>query len=266
MLSRCLRQQQQRYGATSPVVVFLLAGSLLAFVVLILVLLTGQNRPSSTQASRGFESSCTHEPEVPEPSAESRGQRFNGNGGVVTKQPETSEFDSAIAKGRACFERGEHDAAIAAFSAAIRLNPRSAEAYLKRGMAYGAKIRSARVWMALASPTEIEFVETPLRDVVDYLKDLHAIDIHLDAESLKKCGVGGETPVTTHLKGVTLRTALRSMLGDLQASYLVRDDTLVITGPTEAKTADMAINDFSEAIRLDPRTVSNGASLAPAAA
>ena len=42
---------------------------------------------------------------------------------------------------------------------------------------------------ALNQPTQIEFVETPLKDVIDYLKDLHHIEIQLDTSALKEAGV-----------------------------------------------------------------------------
>ena len=60
---------------------------------------------------------------------------------------------------------------------------------------------------ALSQPTQVEFVETPLKDVIDYLKDLHHIEIQLDAPALKEAGVDESTPVTKNLKGISLRSA-----------------------------------------------------------
>ncbi len=42
----------------------------------------------------------------------------------------------AFNKGKACYEKKDYDAAIIAFSEAIRLNPRNAEAYCNRGVVY----------------------------------------------------------------------------------------------------------------------------------
>ncbi len=42
----------------------------------------------------------------------------------------------AYEKGAACLEKKDYDAAIAAFTEAIRLNPTTAEAYCGRGQAY----------------------------------------------------------------------------------------------------------------------------------
>ena len=39
---------------------------------------------------------------------------------------------------------------------------------------------------ALKSPTEMSFVETPLSQVIDYLKDYHKIEIQLDRRVLTK--------------------------------------------------------------------------------
>ena len=48
----------------------------------------------------------------------------------------------AVEKGNALFEKGDLDAAIAAFTEAIRLDPKSVMAYLGRGIAYSKKANS----------------------------------------------------------------------------------------------------------------------------
>ena len=45
----------------------------------------------------------------------------------------------ACQKGMACLEKKDYDAAIAAFTEAIRLDPTNAEAYCNRGRAHGMK-------------------------------------------------------------------------------------------------------------------------------
>ena len=69
---------------------------------------------------------------------------------------------------------------------------------------------------ALKSPTQLEFVETPLTDVIDYLKDYHKIEIQLDKKALDDVGIGTDTPVTINLKGISLRSALRLMLQGIE--------------------------------------------------
>lgn len=82
---------------------------------------------------------------------------------------------------------------------------------------------------ALASPTSMEFICTPLSDVVEYLKDYHKIDIQLDRKALDQIGVALDTPVTRGLKGVTLASALRLILRDLDLTYMPENEVLLIT-------------------------------------
>ncbi len=88
---------------------------------------------------------------------------------------------------------------------------------------------------ALRSPTVLEFVETPLADVIDYLKDLHGIEIQVDKKALEDVGIGTDAPVTKHLKGISLRSALRLLLRDLDLTYMIEDEVLLITTPEEAE-------------------------------
>jgi hypothetical protein len=93
---------------------------------------------------------------------------------------------------------------------------------------------------ALDDMTQMEFVDTPLQDVIDYLKDVHKAKGHpgfemvLDTKGLNELGITPETPFTKNLKGISLRAALRLMLRDLGLTYVVRHEVLVITSPEEA--------------------------------
>jgi hypothetical protein len=100
----------------------------------------------------------------------------------------------------------------------------SAAVDMKRLVPAEAKIRSA-----LGEETTIQFVEARLQDVVDYLKDLHGIEIQLDSKALQEVRAGEDTPVTCSLKRVSLRSALRHMLGAMDLAYVVRDEMLLIT-------------------------------------
>ena len=77
-----------------------------------------------------------------------------------------------------------------------------------------------KIEAALKSPTQLEFVDTPLTDVIDYLKDYHQIEIQLDKKAMEEAGTGSDTPVTKNLKGVSLKSALRLMLNDLSLTLL----------------------------------------------
>ena len=92
-----------------------------------------------------------------------------------------------------------------------------------------------RIEAALKSPTDMEFVELPLDQVIDYLKDYHQIEIQLDKTAMDDVGIETDTPVTKNLKGITLRSGLRLMLRELKLTYVIQDEVLLITTPETAE-------------------------------
>ena len=92
----------------------------------------------------------------------------------------------------------------------------------------------ARIAAALEAETGFEFLETPLSDVIEFLEDLHSIEIELDANVLEESGIGPETLVTRNLKGIRLASALNLVLRDLDMAWIVRDEVLLITTPEVA--------------------------------
>jgi 2-phospho-L-lactate guanylyltransferase (CobY/MobA/RfbA family) len=93
-----------------------------------------------------------------------------------------------------------------------------------------------RIAQALKEPTRFEFLDTPLQDVVETLKDLHQIDIQIHKRALEEEGIPPDSPVTRDLKGISLRSALRLMLGELDLTYVITDEVLLITTQEEADT------------------------------
>ncbi len=86
----------------------------------------------------------------------------------------------------------------------------------------------------LKKPTQMEFIEMPLSDVIDYLKDYHGIEIQLDKKALDDVGIGSDTPITKNLKGISLRSALRLLLKEHSLTYVIENEMLLITTPEEA--------------------------------
>jgi len=89
---------------------------------------------------------------------------------------------------------------------------------------------------ALDSPTTFDFIESPLQDAVDYLKDHHGIEIQLDNKALEHAVIGSYTPVTRKLSGISLRAALRLLLGSVDMTFDIRDEVLQFTTKEEAAT------------------------------
>jgi hypothetical protein len=134
---------------------------------------------------------------------------------------------------------------------------------------------------ALTMPTNMEFIETPLQEAVDYFKDFHHIEIQLDSKSLEAAGLGSDIPVTRTLKRISLESALRLLLSNHDLTFVVDQGVLLITTPAAA--ADMieirvydvedllaqgGVKELSEILRLalDPRSVQRTSGLAAARA
>ena len=72
--------------------------------------------------------------------------------------------------------------------------------------------------------------------MLDYLKDRHKIEIQLDRKALSDVGIGSDTPVTRNLQGVSLKSALRLMLRDMELTYIIKDGVVLITTPERAES------------------------------
>jgi hypothetical protein len=87
----------------------------------------------------------------------------------------------------------------------------------------------------LAEPANFQFVDTPLTDAIEVLKEQHGIEIQLDLAALTGAGVGTDTPVNSHVSGVSLRSGLKLLLDQLELTYVIRNEVLLITSKTQAE-------------------------------
>jgi hypothetical protein len=89
---------------------------------------------------------------------------------------------------------------------------------------------------ALEETTTLHFVETPLADVVRFLEGKHKVLIVLDRKALDDVGIGSDTPINVDLRNIALRSALKIMLRELDLTWNIRNDVLLITTPEQAET------------------------------
>jgi tetratricopeptide (TPR) repeat protein len=172
-------------------------------------------------------------------------------------------------RGLAWETEGEDGKAIADLDTAISIDPRFPEAHYNRGLARQAMAGegeaaayaqmnpgsdAAKIIKALDEPTEMDFIDTPLKYVVDSLKVRHGIKIQLDTKALADAGVTPDTTIVCVIKGISLRSALRLMLAERDMAYTVNHESLVVTSDALQRAEyDRAIADFGDAIRLDPK-------------
>ena len=82
--------------------------------------------------------------------------------------------------------------------------------------------------------TDLEFADTPLSDVVDYIKNKHHVEIQLDGKGLTDAAVDPSAPVTKSIKGISLRSALRLILEEFDLTCTLGDEVLLITSKEKA--------------------------------
>lgn len=92
-----------------------------------------------------------------------------------------------------------------------------------------------RIAEALAGPCEIDVAEEPLFSVIRKLAEQHHIPIYADEKSLEECGVSSDMPITRSIKGVNLKTTLKLLLDELDLTYVIRNEVLMITSKAEAE-------------------------------
>jgi uncharacterized membrane protein YgcG len=92
-----------------------------------------------------------------------------------------------------------------------------------------------RIEAALDETSEVEFVDTSLKDAMDFLGDLHKITIILNETALSEEGIGTDEPITQVLTGISLRSTLKIILEPLGLTYVIEDEVMKITTEIDAE-------------------------------
>lgn len=80
----------------------------------------------------------------------------------------------------------------------------------------------------------LDFDEVPLRDVIDVITNEHRVPILIDHSALEAANISQDIPVTAKLSAMSLRSALRHMLGHADLTYVIKDEALMITTKEQA--------------------------------
>jgi len=96
--------------------------------------------------------------------------------------------------------------------------------------------RERELLKALNTPYDVEFNGEKLQDVIKYLETLTGQPINADPEALREANVTYEGSIVNYPKRkATLRSVLKKVLGDLGLTYIVRDESILITTPARAR-------------------------------
>ncbi len=129
--------------------------------------------------------------------------------------------------------------------------PRRAEGGARPAAVPTPHAAEAAILAALDQPTKLDFTETPLADVVAYLKDYHKLNIAFDQRALDDVGIGTDQPITRNLQGVTLRSALDLLLRDLDLTWTIRSEVLLLTSRDAAQAMLITkVYDVADLVRV----------------
>jgi hypothetical protein len=92
-----------------------------------------------------------------------------------------------------------------------------------------------RIRKALDTPLEFDFVDTPLKDIIDSLRSKLGVPIQWDSKSLTDAGITPDTVLSFAAKQLRARVGLRQLLSQKDLAYVIEDESLVITTADRAK-------------------------------
>lgn len=92
-----------------------------------------------------------------------------------------------------------------------------------------------KILSAMEEPTEFDFFDQPLADVIELIEERHQIDIQVDHRALTDAGVDADVAITRHIKGTTLESALDLVLSDLDLTWAIHDEVLLLTSRAQAR-------------------------------
>nr|ABX10569.1 hypothetical secreted protein [uncultured planctomycete 5H12] len=123
-----------------------------------------------------------------------------------------------------------------------------------------------KILRALNEPFDAEYDETPFIEVMDELRDNYKINVVLD-QSAKDDSLTEDDPITFKVTGIRLKNALRLMLKEKNATFIVRDETLQIISLDVASDPEYFVtNVYNVGDLIAPRSNFGGRVLAAAVA
>ena len=92
-----------------------------------------------------------------------------------------------------------------------------------------------RIETILDTPANFDYLDMPFSEVIEDISYTYQLPIVLDRGPLDDYGLDTASPVNSNLSGISVRSALRLLLREMELSYMIRDEVLVITTPEEVK-------------------------------
>jgi type II secretory pathway component GspD/PulD (secretin) len=92
-----------------------------------------------------------------------------------------------------------------------------------------------RIEQRLLSQFDLNWKDTPLRQVIEDLHQLAQINVVPDTEALQEASISLESPLTLKVERMSLKSALNILLKQARLTYVIKDEALQITTEEHAK-------------------------------
>lgn len=83
--------------------------------------------------------------------------------------------------------------------------------------------------------TKMQFVDTPLIEVVEFLKNLHDFPIVIDQVGLNRSAIDVDAPINAYFSSLTLQAALELLTKQHDLGWYIDGGALVVTSQNEAR-------------------------------
>jgi hypothetical protein len=123
-------------------------------------------------------------------------------------------------------------------------------------------VAEQKIRASLDDQTSLNFIDTPLTDCIQFIATNHEIPIIIQTQALDDAGIPSDEPINLVLSGITLRSALKIMLKDLDLTYIIQDEVMQITtkdianDPANMKPYVYPVGDL--VIDLEPQGLGSG--------
>jgi hypothetical protein len=95
--------------------------------------------------------------------------------------------------------------------------------------------REKAILQALDAPISVDFQDSPLDAVLEYLRTVAGVPIVVDPNALAAVDLGYDTKITLRLKDVSLRSVLRLILNRRGLAHIVKDEIIQVITAQQAK-------------------------------
>ncbi len=113
----------------------------------------------------------------------------------------------------------------------------------------------SKIEAALNAKVKISFLETRLHEVLAHLQNISGVNFLLDRKALSDVGLDADEPITRELTKMSLRSALELILKDVELTYILGDESILITAGEGCPELVTRLYDVKDLVTVPASTV-----------